>query len=164
MNKRNTETGAPAVLRRLEKDALELEQTIDNAKERLVALQLLSPNGEKADEKHKAEIARVQNEYDSARDEYIKVAKVLLPYDKGISSERKEGEKISVAEAREIFAQLVLSIDLSIEQVIISDAQSAALCDSPESFHAAHAENYRAAKAGALDAATRDGVLPKWIA
>ena len=77
--------------------------------------------------------------------------------------ERQHGEKISVEEAREIFAQLILTIDLALEQAIIADAQSAALCDSPEAFHRAAADNWRAAKDGALASAKADGVLPKWL-
>ncbi len=156
-------TGAPAVLRRLEADARALEQTIDNAKERLDALTALSPNAKKS-ERHREEVAAVLNEYNIARDDYIKVAKVLLPYDKGISADRKEGEKIAVSECKEMFAQLLLSVKLAVEQVIIADAQIAALCDSPESFHISHADNYRSAVTGAIESAKSEGVLPKWIA
>ena len=87
-----------------------------------------------------------------------------MNYDKGVAIERQQGEKISVEEAREIFSQLILTIDLALEQAIIADAQSAALCDSPEAFHRAAADNWRAAKDGALASAKADGVIPKWLA
>ena len=77
--------------------------------------------------------------------------------------EKREGEKIPVAEVKEYFAQLLLSVGLAVEQVIIADSQSAALASSPEEFYKARADNYRAAKDGAIQSAINDGVLPKWI-
>jgi hypothetical protein len=149
--------GAPAVLKRLETTAARLELEIDDAASRLSALRALGENAV-----DKAALARVEAELISAKEDYLKTAKVLLSYDRGVSSERKEGEKVSVAEAQEWFAQLILSIRLAVEQVVIADAQSAALCESPEAFYAASAANYRAAVESALSAARKDGVLPGW--
>ena len=58
---------------------------------------------------------------------------------------------------------LFLRPDGSVFRRIIADAQSAALCDSPEAFHRASADNWRAAKDGALASAKADNVLPKWL-
>ena len=107
--------------------------------------------------------ARAEIELSLSRDNWNKTAKALLSYDRGVATDRKEGEKISVEEAKEIFRQFMLTIDLALEQRIIADAQSAALCDSPEAFHAASADNWRAAKDGALASAKSEGVLPNWI-
>ena len=156
------ELAAPAVLKRLQMDAAKFSAQIDDCEARLAALGELSPNAAETKE-NREQIARIECELVTARDNFGKTAKVLLAYDRGIDSNRKEGEKISVDEAREIFAQLILSIDLALEQRLIADAQSAALCDSPEAFHKASADNWRAAKDGAIASAKSECVLPKWL-
>jgi len=166
-NKKDTsaplqEMAAPAVLRRLQSSAAKFAEQEDDAEARLAELYMLSPNAKETQD-NKSAIARAEAELFNARDNFNKTAKALLNYDKGVATERKDGEKISVEEAREIFAQLMLTIDLALEQRIIADAQSAALCDSPEAFHRASADNWRAAKDGALASAKSDGVLPKWL-
>lgn len=157
------ELAAPAVLRRLQSDAAKFSNQIDDAEARLAALGELSPNASETKE-NREQIARVEGELITARDNFGKTAKILLAFDRGVATDRKEGEKISVDEAREIFAQLVLAIDLALEQRLIADAQSAALADSPETFHKASADNWRAAKDGAIASAKTEGVIPKWLA
>jgi hypothetical protein len=166
-NKKDTsaplqEMAAPAVLKRLQSSAAKFAEQEDDAEARLAELYMLSPNAKETQD-NKSAIARAEAELFNARDNFNKTAKALLNYDKGVATERKDGEKISVEEAREIFAQLMLTIDLALEQRIIADAQSAALCDSPEAFHRASADNWRAAKDGALASAKADSVLPKWL-
>ena len=166
-NKKDTsaplqEMAAPAVLKRLQSSAAKFAEQEDDAEARLAELYMLSPNAKETQD-NKSAIARAEAELFNARDNFNKTAKALLNYDKGVATERKDGEKISVEEAREIFAQLILTIDLALEQRIIADAQSAALCDSPEAFHRASADNWRAAKDGALASAKADSVLPKWL-
>ena len=157
------ELAAPAVLKRLQMSAAKFAAQEDDAEARLDALRSLSPNAAETQE-NKGAIARAECDLLNARDNFNKTAKALLNYDKGVAMERQHGEKISVEEAREIFAQLMLTIDLALEQRIIADAQSAALCDSPEAFHRASADNWRAAKDGALASAKSEGVIPKWLA
>ena len=166
-NKKDTsaplqEMAAPAVLKRLQSSAAKFAEQEDDAEARLAELYMLSPNAKETQD-NKSAIARAEAELFNARDNFNKTAKALLNYDKGVATERKDGEKISVEEAREIFAQLMLTIDLALEQRIIADAQSAALCDSPEAFHKASADNWRAAKDGAVASAKADSVLPKWL-
>jgi hypothetical protein len=160
--KPESELAAPAVLKRLQSDAAKFSEQIDECEARLTALHELSPNA-KETAQNKEQIARIECELVTARDNFGKTAKILLAYDRGIATERKDGEKISVAEAKEFFAQLMLSIDLALEQRLIADAQSAALCDSPEAFHKASADNWRAAKDGAIASAKSEGVLPPWV-
>jgi hypothetical protein len=156
---KSEDSGAPAVLRRLEADALEYTRTIDDKKAELVALRAVKETAA-----IREKIARAEMELASANDEFVKTAKVLLAYDKSVKEDRREGEKILVSDVKEIFAQFQLSESLALESYIITIAQGAALCGSPEEFHALHAENIRAARAGALDAAKREGVIPAWLA
>lgn len=150
-------TGAPAVLRRLEADALDATQRIDDAKARRDALMALGENAV-----DKIALARVENDLAWAKDDFVTTAKVLLSYDKGVKSERREGEKVPVNEAREWIAQLVLSLRLATEQALLSSAQAAALCDEAEAFAGQVGPLVRAAFDSALATARRDGVLPDW--
>ncbi len=162
---RPLESGAPAELAAIAEDVVRARGRRDTCLSvyESACKDALTKPAEKdgTDWSHVEEVAKRQ--LDDAELRLNGLRKMLLPYDKGIEPNRREGEKISVAEAREIFQQFMLSINLAIEQTIIADAQSAALCDSPEAFHIAHAENYRAAKDGAMAAAKNDGVLPAWI-
>ena len=161
----NDGTGAPAALRRLETEELKCYQS----KEQLEAAlsDLPEPSLNATTEQHErwsAQKTRLESDLLFSFKRWDIARKALMEYDKSVAPEKREGEKILVSEAKEIFAQYQLSIDLAIEQTIIADAQSAALADSPEAFHVAHAANYRAAKEGAITAAKSDGVLPSWLA
>lgn len=155
------ELAAPAVLRRLQSDAAKFSNQIDECEARIAAMRDISPNADELFQKD--EINRVEGELITARDNFGKTAKILLSYDRGIDSARKEGEKISVEEVAEQFAQWQLTVDLSIEQLGIADAQSAALCDDPAKWHATHVDNYRAAKDGMIASAKSEGVLKGWL-
>lgn len=158
------ELAAPAVLRQLQRDAAKYSKQVLELESRLDALRSISPNHSDSEtEEAKAAMNRVDLELSIANKNWRETAKMLLPYDKGVAVEKREGEKIGIAEAKEIFAQLMLSLDLALEQCAISSAQSAALCDSPERFYKEHAENWRAAKDGAIASALGDGVIPKWL-
>lgn len=158
------EKGAPAALARLETEELkcyqrkqELEHSLDNLPE---------PPLNSTTEQHElwaTQKTRLESDLLFAFKRWDVAVKSLREYHEKIKPSEREGEKILVSEAREIFQQYELSISLALEQTIIADAQSAALCDSPEAFHIAHAGNYRAAKEGAITAAKNDGVLPSWI-
>ena len=158
------EKGAPAALARLETEELkcyqrkqELEHSLDNLPE---------PPLNSTTEQHElwaTQKTRLESDLLFAFKRWDVAVKSLREYHEKIKPSEREGEKILVSDAREIWNQTLLSIDLAIEQTIIADAQSAALCDSPEAFHIAHAGNYRAAKEGAIAAAKNDGVLPAWI-
>ena len=159
------EKGAPAALARLETEELkcyqrkqELEHQLDNLPE---------PSLNATTEQHElwaTQKTRLESDLLFAFKRWDVAVKSLREYHEKIKPSEREGEKLLVSDAKEIFAQYQLSIDLAIEQTIIADAQSAALADSPEAFHVAHAANYRAAKEGAITAAKGDGVLPSWLA
>ena len=156
------ELAAPAVLKRLQMSAAKFAAQEDDAEARLDALRSLSPNAAETQE-NKGAIARAECDLLNARDNFNKTAKALLNYDKGVAMERQHGEKISVEEAREIWKQFVICVNLAMEQHIIASSQTAALCDSPESFHISAAENWRSALTGMIDSAISDGTLPKWL-
>jgi hypothetical protein len=154
------DSGAPAALKAIEADELLCRNRRDAAmkeweeKDRKLVI---------GDEVSEADERRAWMRYQESREVHAETLKSLATFDKGVSKERREGEKITVEEAKEIFAQLDLCGTLSLEAYIAAQAQSAALCDSPEAFMVAHAENIRAARNGAIDAAKRDGALPAWI-
>jgi hypothetical protein len=154
------DSGAPAALKAIEADELLCRRHRD------AAFKIWQEADEKnvlGDTIKEADERRAWGRYLEAREVYAEAAKQLALFDKGVREDRREGEKILVSDVKELFAQIDLSWSLALESYIVTNAQSAALCESPEQFHAAHAENMRAAKAGALDAAKREGILPSWI-
>ena len=160
----NDGTGAPAALKRLETEELKCYQSKEALEASLSTLEEPSLNATTEQRELWATTkTRIESDLLFAFKRWDVARKALMEYDKSVAPEKREGEKILVSEAKEIFAQVMLSLNLAVEQVAIADAQSAALCDSPEAFYKAHAENYRAAKTGALAAAVENGVVPKWI-
>jgi hypothetical protein len=151
-------TGAPAVLRRLEANAAALEKRIDDATSRLDALLALGANGV-----DREAVALVQNDLSTAKDEYFKTAKTLLDYDKNVKAERREGEKVLVAEVQEWIQQLVLSLRLAVEQALLSSAQAAALSEEAEGFAGEVGPIVRESFETALGTASREGALPAWV-
>lgn len=160
----NKNTGAPAALARLEKEELQCYEKKEEIAALLNALEEPPLNAsEEQRELWATQKTRLESDLLFAFKRWDVARKALMEYDKSVAVEKREGEKIPIAEAKEIFAQLMLSINLALEQCAISSAQSAALCDSPEKFYKEHAENWRAAKDGAIASALGDGVIPKWL-
>jgi hypothetical protein len=156
------ELDAPSVLRRLQSDAAKFAAQIDDAESRLGVFQAISPNAAETKE-NREQIARIECELITARKNFSDTAKTLLNYDSKVKEERREGEKLLVSEAKEIYRQLVLSLNLALEQRLLADAQSAALAQSPEEFYTASAENWRAARDTAIDTAKKEGAIPDWV-
>lgn len=152
--------GAPAALSRWanqERKEFEIVEKIEGELENLLLL-------DRDDDEINTKIRVCQNDLSAAKDAWAQTSKILLSFDSKVSVERREGEKIPVSEAREIFAQYELSLRLAMEAYIIKISQDAALCDSAEAFHLAHADGIRATRDGAIACAKRDGVIPNWLA
>lgn len=151
--------GAPAALSRWANQERKEFETVEKLEAQLENLLLL----DRDDDEINTKIRVCEGDLSRAKDAWAQTSKILLSFDSKVSVERREGEKIPVAEAREIFAQYELSLRLAMEAYIIKISQDAALCDSAEGFHLAHADAIRACREGAISAARRDGVLPAWL-
>jgi hypothetical protein len=158
----NAERGAPAALRAVEDHELQCRNEKDAAweKRHKAALELASsPDDELLTKTYNV----ANSKYIAALPIWDEALKRLAMFDKGVKEERREGEKMDVQDAKEYFKQYNLTIDLALEAWMISVSQIAPLCKSPEGFYQQSANKLRDAKRGALDAALRDGALPKWI-
>lgn len=155
-------TGAPAALEAIAAHELRCREAKDAA---YLIWQKAKKDRNEDDDISMRTYNRTLRDYEESVEEWIDLTKALLGYDSKVSPARREGEKVSVDEAREYFRQYWLSIELAIEAYIVQISQAAALCESPEAFHLAHAENIRSAKDGAIDACFRGDspVLPKWL-
>jgi hypothetical protein len=154
------EKGAPAALAaiaehelrcRTEKDAA--YDAWNKAKDKLV----------EGDDVSERALNRAHREYLEVLEIWHDASKKLLEFEKAVPEAKRDGEKIAVSEAKEYFRQYALSIDLAVEQLVIQISQAAALCESPEEFHKAYAENIRSAKSGAVESAVAENKLPGWL-
>lgn len=153
-------SGAAAELAAIESDARKCRQMRDAA---FLVWEEADRKNVLGDDIKEADERRAWGRYLEMRELYENATKQLAVFDKGVSKERREGEKIPVSECKDIFAQYELSLKLAMEAYIIKIAQDAALCESAESFHLAHAEAIRACREGAIVSARREGVLPNWL-
>jgi len=154
------EAGAPAALKAIEIHELKCREEKDAAHAEWKDAQRLEVEGDDVSE---AKERRMHYRYVEALEHWDDATKKLAVFDKGVTKERREGEKIAVEEAKEIFAQLILSYDLAFEKCLLTDARDAALAKTEVEFHSAHSQNWRAAKDGAIESAKGEGVIPKWI-
>ncbi len=158
--KPNLDTGAPGALAAIAEHELRCRKEMESA---YALWQDAKAKRNEDDDVSMRKYNRAHRDYTDALEEWHASSKKLLEYDTKISPERREGEKISVSECKEIFAQYELSLRLAHEALIVKLCQDAALCNSPEQFHAAHAEAMRATRDGAIEAAKADGVIPNWL-
>lgn len=154
------ESGAPAALEAIAAHELRTRLSVDRIYNEL---QDAKASRNEDDDVSMRIYNRLHKDYLDALEEWNDARKSLLAFDKNVGVERREGEKVLVSEMKETFRQFMLSINLAIEQVIITDAQSVALCKTPQDFYAQHADNYRVAISAALDNAVRDNAVPKWM-
>lgn len=161
-----SETGAPANAKLLERHAADAERDVVRIKDEIAILSAKIPqlNGsDEAQRKAQNELSSLRESLNDSYDLWFKLSKQVREYDRAVDSTRREGEKIPVSEAKEIFAQYELSIMTAIECYIISISQKAALCSSPDEFHIAHADAIRTTRETAIGLAKEDGVLPSWL-
>ena len=155
------ELAAPAVLKRLQMDAHKFSTQIDDCEAVLATLYEVSPNAANNSSEHKAMLAKVEGELFTARDNFGKTAKILLAFDKGVAIERKEGEKISVEEAKEYIRHILDCVQIAHQKCRITMAMVAAKANSPEDFVANTDGAFSAAIKTAIRSALEDGVIPK---
>lgn len=93
---------------------------------------------------------------------WIELAKQVNSFYKAVDESKREGERVTVAEAQEFFRQYDLSIRLAIESYIIALSQDATRAETPEQFYQSHADNLRTAFVAAIEKAQKDGKVPRW--
>lgn len=159
------ETGAPANAKLLEQHAADAEQQVTRTRTTISDIIAELPKHDGNDVKQQTmrdELntlhARLIKEYDL----WIKLSKQVLDFDKAVSEQRRDGEKVSRIDVEEYFRQFMLSLDLAIESHAITIAQEACRAESPTEFLRATHEGWLACKQAQIDAAIRDGRLPEW--
>lgn len=158
------ETGAPAALRRLETHELECSEQVERlSKERSRLAAIEWPDGDEQIRQHRQRINDNLSQLADAQDSWNKSLKALREFDKSVSVERREGEKVSVVEAREIYEQLMLCVVLGVEAFILKFCQDCVDLKSPEDVYKAGAESIRQAMKDRLSEAHREKVIPKWL-
>lgn len=155
------DAGAPAALKAIEEHEVMCRSEKDEAQKAWKKAQVdLAAN---ADDEILLQIERrTHNQYLEELEIWDDATKKLALFDKQVVEHKREGVKILVTEAQELFAQFKLSIHLAIEDYMICIAQDAARGLSAEEFHHVHAEHLRERTTAALSAAVNDGKLPNW--
>lgn len=141
------DTGAPAALRRVAAEELAAHEAAE------IALAALTED---------AEDGKARAAYLNALDRWYRAVRTLRDLDKSVVPERRSAEVVPQAEAREIVAQVVLSVRLAVESALLGACQEAAVCHGEAGFAAAVGPRVRAALEEALASALREGAVPKW--
>lgn len=151
-------TGAPAVLKRLEGDAAKFSDQIDDLDARIAALRDVPGN-----ENDNQQINGLLGELSQARKNFTDTAKVLLSYDKGIAPARKDGEKIPVSEVESIITQLFRFDRIAFETHLLSISQDAIRCKDEQEYYAKFADSHRACRETAILAGVEHEKFPPFV-
>jgi hypothetical protein len=163
------EQGTPAALNRLAAHELECANEVQRHRDTLDKLRAEpepSPNDAERDAKLSsisAQISRTLADLGNAQDAWIRSLRALREFDKAVPKSTREGEKISVAEAKEAFEQLRLSIFLGVDAFILQSAADALRCENEMEFHKMSASKIRGCVTQQIESAKREGVLPPWV-
>ncbi len=163
--KPKNEQGAANTAKRLESHEADAEAQIVRLKDEIARYQIEHDKLDGAEDRQgpiRSKLAALRSELNDAYDLWFRLSKQVREYDKSVSSERREGEKILRSEVEEFFQQYDLSLRLAIESYIIALSQDACRAESPDQFYQAHAGNLRSCVRAAIDSAVKDGKLPKW--
>lgn len=158
------DTGTSAALSRLGAHELQLSTEVDKLKDKLALLRAEPlPASDEDQRTQRNAISQTIEQISELQENWIKAVRALREMDKAVPKSAREGEKISVEDAKEAFAQLQLSIFLAVDSFTLQVAQMALQCDSEEQFHEMCATKIRECVKGAIEVAKRDGALPAWI-
>lgn len=158
------DTGTNAALQRLGAHELQLSTEVDELKVKLKLLRATAePEGDEAQRVHLNQISQTIEQISELQENWIKAVRALREMDKAVPKSARDGEKISVEEAREAFAQLQLSIFLGVESFILQISGDALRCNSEEEFHSMCATKIRDCVKGQLEVAKREEALPAWV-
>lgn len=107
-------------------------------------------------------IALINKDLIDTQKSWLQLTKQVREFDKSIDLSRREGEMVPRSEVEEMMRQYRLCLTLGLESYIITISQSATQVNSPEEFYRAHSDQIRSCSASAIEAAVKDGKLPKW--
>lgn len=154
------DSGAPAALKAIESDELLCRKRRDAAmkeweeKDRKLVL---------GDDVSEADERRAWMRYQEAREVHAETLKSLATFDKGVREDRREGEKVLVADAKEWFAQMKLCWHIALENYLVGMSQRSPTFKAPVDFMKAHGDLIRATEESAIAAAVKEKQLPAWI-
>lgn len=151
--KPRAELGAPAALRAIEEHEAKCRDEKEISRSLWKEAQARVCEGEEISEKAER---RTHREYLDALEIWDDATKKLLAFDKQVLPAKREGEKIAVDEAKEIFHQIRLSLHLGLEAFLVR------IADGEESY-VKIADNMRDCFANAIQSARDQQRLPPWI-
>ncbi len=165
----NDKTGSEHTLRRLELQEVELYEQVEKARKRRDDCRtlLLDWDERAQDGLVKSDIEGAAQTADrdllSALDAWQKIAKVLLPFDKGVDPSKRDGAKVSQGDAEKYLTSFARHTRVAYEHNIIAIAQDAIHCATPEDFYGMAAAGIRHAMGKAMETAHEEGKMPRWV-
>lgn len=154
------DSGAPAALKAIEAHELKCRLEKDTAHAEWKRAQEKEVEGDDVSEFKER---RMHSRYVEALEHWDDATKKLALFDKGVREDRREGEKVSLADVREWIAQLRLCRNITLENYLIGISQQSPTFKAPIDFMKAHGDLIRATEESAIAAAVKEKQLPAWI-
>lgn len=170
------ETGAPAALRKdkgapanallLEAHAADAESEVMRIKGDIAKLVEKIPQLDGADEllrKANNELLALRENLNDAYELWFKLSRQVREYDKAVSEQRRDGEKILRTEVERLLTQSWRFQRIGREAFVIGIAQEAMHCIDEKDFYARYAELIRGCESDSIKAGIENDKFPKWV-
>lgn len=161
MSKPKGEQGAPAALRAIEEHEVRCREEKEIARDLWKAAQTALDEG---DEVSLRTESRCRQDYLHALEIWDDATKKLALFDKTVTPEKREGERIPKAEAESFLTASTRGLRIALEQGLVSISQDAMQCATPEVFYTMAASQIRGAFTESMNTAVRESKLPSWAA
>lgn len=160
------ETGAPANAKLLESHAADAERDITEIKKQRsnIREQIAKLDGDiDAQKPFKDQISDLGDDLEKAYDLWFKLSRQVKDYDKAVSEQRRDGEKIAKVEVERLLTQSWRFQRHGRERFIVSIAQDSIHCKDEMEFHAKYADSIRECEANLLRGGIENEKFPEWV-
>lgn len=152
--------GAPAALKAIEEHELRCREEKDVAR---LAWKDAETQLVEGDEIAERRLNRTRRQYLESLETWDDSTKKLALFDKQVLPEKREGEKITKDDAEKYFTAYTRHARVAYENTIMSIAQDAIHCATPESFYGMAAGRLRHSLNDAMKTAHTEGRVPAWL-
>lgn len=155
------DAGAPAALRAIEEHEVRCREEKEIARDLWKAAQTNLCEGDEVSGRTES---RTRQDYLHALEIWDDATKKLALFDKTVAPEKREGEKVTKADAEKWLTSFARHARVGFEMMIGAVAQDAMQCATPEDFYRMSAEQFRGSFNEAMNTAERENQLPSWAA
>lgn len=153
-----SETGAAAALRRWEDQERRESLTVQKLETELTRLRSL-----KQTDSVLQKIDSIERNLDGAKDQWAQTSKLLLSFERGVSPEKREGEKMLVSDIEKLLEAAWRADRIAYESFCLTISQDAIRCNNEQEFYGKYVQSIRDCRINALRAGIENQHFPAFV-